>query len=162
MIQRVVVALVLLVACSGGTSGTTAPIRTPSLPTTSSGTTPAGLPGFSTATIGVGGDAWRVAVADTPALRRQGLMGVTDLGGLDGMLFVFESDTTGRFWMKDTLIPLDIAFFTVDGALVGDVIAMTPCGDADPCPTYGPGAPYRFAVETEAGGFDGVELTLEP
>ncbi|MEA3502816.1 MAG: DUF192 domain-containing protein, partial [Actinomycetota bacterium] len=76
---------------------------------------PAGLDGFEAATITIDGRELSVAVADTQALRAQGLMGVTDLGGLDGMLFVFQETTDGGFWMKDTLIALDIAFFDAGG-----------------------------------------------
>ena len=104
-----------------------------------------------------------VAVADTVETRRRGLMFVTDLGDLDGMLFVFEADTAGTFWMKDTLIPLEIAFFAASGAFVGS-LAMEPCGSQDPCPTYGPGAPYRYALEAPVGSLaglaDGVVLEL--
>jgi uncharacterized membrane protein (UPF0127 family) len=164
VIQRVVVLVVVLAACGGGTTATT-PVSTSAPVTIQPPTTtaPVGLPGFDTATIGLGGADWSVALADTPDLRRRGLMGVTDLGGLDGMLFVFEGDTAGDFWMKDTLIPLDIAFFDAAGAPVGEVITMTPCGDADPCPTYGPDAPYRYALETTVGGFEGIEeMVLHP
>ena len=76
-------------------------------------------------------------------------MGVTDLGGLDGMLFVFPVDSDGGFWMKNTLIPLDIVFFTADGGFV-DALTMAPCTE-DPCPTYRPGGSYRYALEAPAG-----------
>lgn len=115
---------------------------------------PVGLDGFDTSTIEIDGRELEVAVAETPDQRAQGLMGVTDLGGLDGMLFVFQSDSDGGFWMKDTLIPLDIAFFDDGGALVS-VLTMEPCS-ADPCPSYRPGGSYRYAVETPAGGLDFV------
>ncbi|MEK7251659.1 MAG: DUF192 domain-containing protein [Actinomycetota bacterium] len=110
---------------------------------------------FATTTVAISGEAWTVAVADTPALRAQGLMGVTDLGELDGMLFVFESNVSNGFWMKDTPIPLDIAFFDVDGVLV-DLLTMTPC-ESDPCPTYSPAGEYRYAIETGVGRWDAVD-----
>ena len=97
-----------------------------------------------------------VAVADTPALRAHGLMGVTDLGELDGMLFVWEEDSESGFWMKDTLIPLDIAFFDSDGVVV-NVLTMVPCA-SDDCPRYRAGAPYRHAVEAPAGDLGFVTL----
>jgi hypothetical protein len=101
-----------------------------------------------------------VAVADTPELRRSGLMFVEDLGDIDGMLFIFEEDTSGGFWMKNTLLPLDIAFFEVTGRFV-DGFAMEPC-TVDPCPTYSPNGSYRYVVEMEAGTMpdDPQELTL--
>jgi uncharacterized membrane protein (UPF0127 family) len=120
-----------------------------------------GLPGFATAEVRIGDERWPVAVADDGAARAQGLMGVVDLGGLRGMLFVFDSDGTAAFWMKDTLLALDVAFFTAEGSLV-DLLEMEPC-PADPCPVYQPLAPYRYALEVPAGGFAGVEdLRLDP
>jgi len=110
---------------------------------------PDGLDGFDISKIAIDDRELAVAVATTPRQRSQGLMGVTDLGGLDGMLFVFQTESTGGFWMKDTLIPLDIAFFDSDGVLV-DEMTMEPC-TADPCPSYRPGGSYRYAVEAPAG-----------
>ena len=76
-------------------------------------------------------------------------MNVSDLLDLDGMLFVFDSDTASGFWMKNTLIGLDIAFFASDGSFV-DRLTMEPCS-SDPCPVYRPSGPYRYAVEVAAG-----------
>ena len=56
----------------------------------------------------------------------RGLMGVTDLGGADGMLFVFGAEGLTRFYMWRTPMPLDIAFFAADGTFVGSA-AMEPC-----------------------------------
>ena len=108
------------------------------------------LPGFESTTISIDDQAMNVAVADTPQTRRQGLMGITDLGGLDGMLFVWGADTGAAFWMQDTLIPLDIAFFSVDGSFV-DRLTMEPC-TTDPCPLYSAAGLYRYAVEAPEGG----------
>lgn len=63
----------------------------------------------------------------------------------DGMLFVFPNDTTGGFWMKNTLVPLTIVFFNRDGLRVRK-LSMKPCR-ADPCPIYHPNRRYRFALE---------------
>ncbi len=107
------------------------------------------LPSFPSTTISIDNRELTVAVADTPQARRRGLMGITDLGELDGMLFAFDSEVRAWFWMKDTLIPLDIAFFDAEGLAV-DRLRMEPC-TADPCPTYNAAGPYRFAVEAPAG-----------
>jgi uncharacterized membrane protein (UPF0127 family) len=116
---------------------------------------------FPTGTIVLGDEEWTVAVAATPALRRQGLRGVEHLGDLDGMLFVFPEDTTASFTMRETLMPIDIAFFSASGALV-DRLEMVPCRQAA-CPGYRAGGPFRYAVETEAGGFAGLgDLVLDP
>jgi uncharacterized membrane protein (UPF0127 family) len=87
-------------------------------------------------------------------------MGVADLGGLRGMLFVFPADGRAAFWMKDTVLALDVGFFAADGSLV-DVLEMVPCA-ADPCPVYRPAGSYRYALEVPAGGFAGVgDLRLD-
>lgn len=134
----------MVVAC-GGDSGAV----------TTSPTIPTHFGEFAVSTIAVSGDNWVVAVADTPELRRKGLMGVTDLGVIDGMLFVFPEPTASGFWMKDTLIPLDIAFFSADGVLV-DLLRMEPCA-ADPCPVYEPRGQYRYAIETALGRWDAID-----
>lgn len=56
-----------------------------------------------------------VQVARTQAQLERGLMGVTHLAAHTGMLFVFRSDGPEAFWMKDTLIPLDMVFIGADG-----------------------------------------------
>ena len=66
----------------------------------------------------------------------------------DGMLFVFPNDTSGGFWMKNTLVPLTIVFFDRDGKRVRR-LSMKPCR-ADPCPIYQPNRRYRFALELPA------------
>lgn len=111
---------------------------------------PSPLADFAIDTVQLDGRELLVAIADTPELRRQGLMNVPDLLDLDGMLFMFTEDSSGGFWMKDTLIPLDIAFFDTLGAYV-DGFVMEPC-TTDDCPTYRPSGPYRYALEMAAGG----------
>ena len=92
-----------------------------------------------------------VAVADEAGSRAQGLMGLVDLGDLDGMLFVYSAPTTSTFWMKDTLIPLDIAFFNSDGGWVNN-FTMQPCIDEE-CESYDAGGAYTYAVEVPDSGF---------
>jgi hypothetical protein len=104
-----------------------------------------------------------VAVATDRDQLAQGLMGVTDLGGLDGMMFVWDADVASAFWMKDTLLSLDIAFFAADGTLV-DLLSMEPCV-AEPCEHYQPSGPYRYALEAPRGAFDAIDqpfLELDP
>lgn len=89
-------------------------------------------------------------LADTPEQRSQGLMRRTDLAGHDGMIFRFPADTTGSFWMKDTPMPLSIAWFDSSGAFVS-ATDMEPCLDLPACPTYAAARPYRFALEVPKG-----------
>jgi uncharacterized protein len=93
----------------------------------------------------------QVEVADTAAEREHGLMGRRELAGHAGMAFVFPEDTTASFWMKDTLIPLSIAFYDEAGRIVR-ILDMQPCR-ADPCPLYNPERRYRGALEVNLGAF---------
>ena len=107
-----------------------------------------------------------VQVADTQAEREIGLMGRESLSPYDGMAFVWEEPVVSTFWMKDTLIPLSIAFWDDHGRIIS-ILAMDPCTD-DPCPSYGPDEPFVGAVEVARGTFerhgvglgDRVELTV--
>jgi len=93
----------------------------------------------------------RVEIARTPAQLHRGLMGRRSLAPDAGMAFVFRSDTRSPFWMKDTLIPLSIAFWDGRGRIVR-ILDMTPCR-ADPCRMYDPRASYRGALEVNRGAF---------
>lgn len=93
-----------------------------------------------------------VDVADDAEERRRGLMGVESLPADEGMAFVFDEPVSSTFWMKDTLIPLSIAFVDEGGTVI-DVLDMQPC-ETDPCPTFGVGEPYVLAVEANLGWFD--------
>ncbi|MEA2686020.1 MAG: uncharacterized protein QOE93_1215 [Actinomycetota bacterium] len=90
-------------------------------------------------------------LAATAAEHSRGLMGRTDLSGYDGMLFRFDDDETASFYMKDTLVPLSIAWFDSQGRFVSST-DMPPCGDEPVCPTYGAEKPYRYALEVLQGG----------
>jgi uncharacterized membrane protein (UPF0127 family) len=92
-------------------------------------------------------------LAATSEQHSQGLMGRTDLAGYDGMLFRFDDDTQTSFYMKDTLIPLSIAWFDAEGRFMSTT-DMPPCGDEPVCPTYGPDEPYRYALEVPQGGLE--------
>jgi uncharacterized membrane protein (UPF0127 family) len=90
--------------------------------------------------------------AATPEQRQTGLMGVTDLGGADGMVFVYDAARTNRFWMRATPLPLDIAWFDDAGRFVSSA-TMTPClsGPEADCARYGATTAYTAAIEVPAG-----------
>ena len=106
---------------------------------------------------------FQVEVVQTDAERRQGLMSRESLGKNRGMLFVFEDEDFRSFWMKNTLIPLDIFYFDAEGVLVS-LRTMQPC-EADPCPGYPSGHKAKYALEVNAGVADreGIDIgwTLE-
>lgn len=93
-----------------------------------------------------------VEVVAEPAGRQQGLMHRTQLPQDAGMLFLFPGEHRGGFWMKNTRIPLSIAFIDDDGEILR-IMDMEPC-EADPCPSYVPGIGYHAALEVNAGTFD--------
>ena len=76
-------------------------------------------------------------------------MGVKKMPDQVGMAFLFGEPTSTGFWMKDTLIPLDIAFWDGRGGIVA-TSTMTPC-TTDSCPVYQPPATYVGSVEMNAG-----------
>lgn len=88
-------------------------------------------------------------LADTAAERELGLSRLRDLAPYDGMLFVFDHPERWQFWMKDTLIPLDLVPLREGGEL-SDPIAMTPCKGGT-CPTYSPDFSYDRALELAEG-----------
>jgi uncharacterized protein len=94
----------------------------------------------------------RLEVAADPAARARGLMGRTEVAEGTGMVFLYPRDVAEAYWMKNTLVPLSIAFVAADGRVVS-VAEMTPC-TADPCPSYPPAGSYRYAVELPAGAFE--------
>lgn len=96
-------------------------------------------------------------LARTDVQRAQGLMGRRDLSGYDGMLFDFGEPTTGTFWMKDTPMPLSIAWFDASGNFVSTT-DMEPCLNRSECPTYAATGPYRYALEVPKGGLAGLGI----
>jgi hypothetical protein len=92
-----------------------------------------------------------LAVADTQRARERGLMGRRTLPPDGGEVFVFPDTTDDGFWMKNTPIPLSIAFWGEDGRVV-DILQMTPC-TLGSCPLYRSREPYTHALEMNAGWF---------
>lgn len=120
-----------------------------------------GIPGFGEVAFqvapGGGGSAgsFCALLAETDQQRAQGLMGRRDLAGYDAMVFRFDADTTGPFFMRNVPVGLSIAWFGADGRFVSSA-DMAPCPDQEGCPTYAPAGPYRLAVEVLQGGLAGL------
>ena len=106
-------------------------------------------------------------IADEHEERVLGLMHRTDLGDDAGMLFVFPAASSGGFWMKNTLIPLSIAYMDRTGERSFEIVAildMEPCpAEQTECPTDPPGRAYDAALEVNEGWFtdNGVEVGAE-
>jgi uncharacterized protein len=101
--------------------------------------------------FGSGDVTLHVSVADTDEERARGLMGVTSMPADQGMAFLFDGPSVASFWMKDTPIPLSVAFVDADGRIV-TIRDMRPC-TADPCVFYSSTDPFVVAVETNEGWF---------
>ncbi len=94
-----------------------------------------------------------VEVADEQGELRKGLMYRQSLPENQGMLFVFKRTDVLRFWMKNTLIPLDMIFISPDFRIVNITRNAQPC-KSDPCNIYSSGAPARYVVEVNGGFCD--------
>jgi len=88
-------------------------------------------------------------VVSRPEDRALGLMFRRSLAPDSGMLFVFDADDFQRFWMKNTLIPLSIAYITRD-SLITDILEMAPLDTTTP---YISSKPVRYALEMNSGWF---------
>ena len=90
----------------------------------------------------------RIELATTTMARERGLGGRTSIPSNYGMLFVFPSDYKYGFWMKDTLVPLDIFWLDDKGHVVS--IAMEVATSSYPHVFY-PSVPARYVLETASG-----------
>ncbi len=91
-----------------------------------------------------------VEIADTAGARERGLMGRTSLAAGTGMLFVFDAPGFYPFWMKDTLVALDILWLDRHGRIVTLRRDAPPCA-AEPCPMYAPRRDALYVLEVAAG-----------
>ena len=96
------------------------------------------------------GAVYAVELARTPEEQAQGLMFRESLPERTGMLFLFRDAAPHQFWMKNTMIPLDIVWLDDAGRVVF-VSADTPPCRADPCPNYGPEVPAPTVLEIAGG-----------
>ena len=107
------------------------------------------------ATAGGGTATLWVEVADEDAERACGLMHRTTLPADQGLLFVYEADTTGPFWNRNTFLPLTLAWLNADGTIVAlsDMAPVRPEDDPQINTLYHPSFPYRYVIEANQGWF---------
>ena len=143
LVTLAILALLLSSGCRGG----------PPAPASSEAPSSAPEPALPVATIVVRDADRRVAltveVAATPADRQRGLMFRDTLAENAGMLFLFPRDTRTGFWMKDTKIPLSIAFIDAGGRVVS-IRDGRPFDET----IIDPGTEYRYALEVNQGWFE--------
>lgn len=102
------------------------------------------------ATARLHGHRFSIEIAADDASRDYGLMNRTSMPANHGMLFVFDQPGMLTFWMKNTLIPLDMLFFDEDYRLINVQRRVPPCRQ-DPCPVYGSTRPAQYVLELNGG-----------
>ncbi len=108
----------------------------------------------------------KLAVAETPLQQQLGLMYRTSLPDDEGMLFQFEPARPVAFWMKQTLIPLDMLY--IRSGVIREIQANVPPCKADPCPTYPSTTTIDQVIEIRGGLAEelgikvGDRVTLKP
>ena len=106
-----------------------------------------------------GEDCFSVVVADDNAERTIGLMNRESLDADAGMLFIFESEGNYPFWMKNTLIPLDMIWLNSDKEIVFIKENALPC-EQDPCSIITPNGTAKYVVELNAGVVADKEISV--
>lgn len=109
--------------------------------------------------VKLNGERFTVEVATTPEDQALGLMFRDSMPEDHGMLFIFPTEASRSFWMKNTRIALDIFYFDDDLRLVSVAENARPCRTAR-CPSYPSDGPARYVLELNAGKAE--ELGVEP
>ncbi len=130
--MMVVFGVLLVAGCGGGKADEATPVKTVAdwIP------------------LRVGPVELEVQVAIRPAEMQRGLMGRSDLGETQGMLFVHRAPQALSFWMRNTSLPLDIAYFSSDGTL-REVYQLHPY---DETPVQSMRSDLQYALEVKQGG----------
>ncbi|MFC0308964.1 DUF192 domain-containing protein [Gallibacterium trehalosifermentans] len=105
-------------------------------------------PPMPTATLPIKNTILHIEIANTPKNRILGLMFRPYLSENDGMLFIYKTERKRCFWMKNTYLPLSIAYINKQGKIT-DILDMQPLDTRLICPT----APMRYALEVNQGWF---------
>ncbi len=125
-------------------------------------TEPNELDKLGTVSMSISDQAFELWVANDSEERARGLMFITTEqmaplsdGTERGMIFVFDHSVRGSFWMKNTIIPLDIAYVDSEGIVVS-MYTMVPLDDRTH--QYPPDAPYRYAIEFNGGRLTALDV----
>ena len=97
-------------------------------------------------------------IADNNLKKQKGLMNVNELKDDEGMIFLFNEQNKHTFWMKNTLIPLDIIWVDKDKTIV-DIITAQPC-TSESCPFLYPKAESMYVIELQAGNSDKNNINI--
>ena len=146
MLRCLPLAAALTLACSGANAPDTPPAMKPSPDSTTAPATPDNRPRVVIAGES-GPAAVRVEVVSTDPEIERGLMYRQHLPPDDGMLFLMGAEDDWHFWMKNTLIPLDIVFITRDFKVAGVLEHMKPLDRT----SKAVGKPSLYVLEVNAG-----------
>lgn len=102
---------------------------------------------------------FEVELALTAQDQAMGLMFREKLGQNEGMLFVFQDEANRSFWMKNTMIPLDIIWLNEDKEVVFISKNTQPCR-VDSCPLISPNEPAKYVLELNEGVADKIGLNV--
>ena len=102
---------------------------------------------------------YKLEIAMSEKQKSQGLQHRDHLDKDTGMLFFMRGVKTPKFWMKETLIPLDIIWLDEEGKIFYIEHAAVPC-EKDPCPTYGPNASAAYVLEVNSGEASRLDMRL--
>ena len=119
---------------------------------------PSGFAGFEK-TVCVNVSCFNVEIADTDEKRKIGLMYREELDEAEGMFFIFPEEGIYPFWMKNTLIPLDIIWIDNSKRVVFIYKNSQPCG-AGECPSINPGVNAQYVLEINAGFSDNLGINV--
>jgi len=123
---------------------------------------------MSTSWVELHGHRYAVEIAQTNPQRARGLMFRDHLADNRGMLFIHDVQEPLAYWMKNTLIALDIFYFDSNRRLVSVSKRTPPCTLGDDCPPYRSDGPAQYVLELNAGAADrlhvkkGDRLTFAP
>lgn len=109
--------------------------------------------------VELGGQRYKVEVADDDAERARGLMFRDQLAPGTGMIFLHDREEPQAYWMKNTKIALDILYFDSARKLVAQQRDVPPCSAGNACPPYPSNAPARYVLELNAG--EAAKLKLQ-
>lgn len=101
---------------------------------------------------------FEIEIADTAEKQTRGLMERTQLDDNQGMLFVFDQPQQRAFWMKNTLIPLDMIWIDDTNHVIGITTLASPC-ENDPCPLYQIQSPSQLVLEIPGGRAINARIT---
>lgn len=112
--------------------------------------------------IEINGETYALSIADTALLRQKGLMNVSDMPENEGMLFIFDQVGYHAFWMKNTLIPLDMIWIDSKGEIVYIKENAQPCSNivSAVCNSIFPKNPGLYVIELNAGQVSKLNLKV--